>query len=135
MIVIATLFWKLETVKDLVTPPSKKYRFRTPFDSQHTKGSQTLVKSSGEHFQHIFSSLWENLTWKISPLVISEILGLFRNTMTAHDKYPFLYWENLSTPIEMQLSLKPKTFSHFFNPFLESASNFKLFEYKDDRHS
>ena len=57
MIVIATLFWKLETVKDLVTPPSKKYRFRTPFDSQHTKGSQTLVKSSGEHFQHIFSSL------------------------------------------------------------------------------
>ena len=30
----------------------------------------------------------------------------------------------------MQLSLKPKTFSDLFNPFLESTSNFKLFEKK-----
>ena len=30
----------------------------------------------------------------------------------------------------MQLSLKRKTFSAFFNPFLESASNFKHFEKK-----
>ena len=46
MIVIATLFRKLQTVKDLVRPLSKKHRFRTPFDSQHVKGSQTLVKSA-----------------------------------------------------------------------------------------
>ena len=44
--VIATLFRKLQTVKDLGRPPSKKHRFRTPFDIQHTKGSQTLVKSA-----------------------------------------------------------------------------------------
>ena len=30
----------------------------------------------------------------------------------------------------MQLSLKPKTFSDFFNPFLESTPNFKDFEKK-----
>ena len=42
MIVIATLFWKVQTVKDLVRPLSKKHRFRTPFDSQHVKGSQTV---------------------------------------------------------------------------------------------
>ena len=46
MIVIATLFWKLETAKDLVRPLSKKHRFRTHFDSQHVKGSQTLVKGA-----------------------------------------------------------------------------------------
>ena len=57
MIVIATLLRKLEALKYLVRPLSKKHRFRTPFDSQYLKGSQTLVKSSGEHFQHIFSSL------------------------------------------------------------------------------
>ena len=43
MIVIATLLRKLQAVKDVVRPLSKKHRFRTPFNSQHVKGSQTLV--------------------------------------------------------------------------------------------
>ena len=46
MIVIATFFWKLQTVEDLLRPLSKKHHFRTFFDSQHVKGSQTLVKSA-----------------------------------------------------------------------------------------
>ena len=46
MIVRATLFRKLQTVKDLVRPLSKNYRFRTPLDSQNVKGSQTLAKSA-----------------------------------------------------------------------------------------
>ena len=70
MIVIATLFRELQTVKDLVRPLSEKHRFKAPFDSQHVKGSQTLVKSAWEHFHHIFSSLWETLILQISPLVI-----------------------------------------------------------------
>ena len=44
MILIATLFWKVQTVKDLVRPISKKPRFRTPFDSQHVKLYQKLPK-------------------------------------------------------------------------------------------
>ena len=43
---MSTLFQVLQTVKDLVRRLSKKHRFRTPFDSQHVKGSQTIVKSS-----------------------------------------------------------------------------------------
>ena len=39
------------------------------------------------------------------------------------------------SPIQMELSLKPKPFSYFFVPFLESTSNFKDFEKNDDRHS
>ena len=46
MIVIATLFRKLQTNKDLVRPLYKKYHSRTPFDSQHVEGSQNLVKRS-----------------------------------------------------------------------------------------
>ena len=34
----------------------------------------------------------------------------------------------------MELPLKPKTFSEFFVPFLESTSNFKHLEKKDDGH-
>ena len=46
MIVIVTLLLKLQAVKDLVRPLSEKHRFRTPFDSQHVKGFQTLVRSA-----------------------------------------------------------------------------------------
>ena len=46
MIVIANVFPKLQTVKDLARPLTKKRCFSTFFDSQHVKGSQTLVKSS-----------------------------------------------------------------------------------------
>ena len=35
----------------------------------------------------------------------------------------------------MQLSLKATIFSHLFVSFLESTSNFKHFEKKDDRQS
>ena len=135
LIVIPTLFRKLQTVKDLARPLSKKHRLRTAFDSQHVKGSQTLVKSTSEYFQHIFSSLWDNLSWKISTLVICQIWDVYCNTLTANDKYPFRDRENFSTPIQMQLSLKQKTFSHFFNQFPESTSHFKSFEKKDDRQS
>ena len=45
MIVIGNVFPKLQTVKILVRPMSKKRRFRTRFDSQHAKASQILAKS------------------------------------------------------------------------------------------
>ena len=60
---------------------------------------------------------------------------MFRNTLTANDKYPCRELENLLSPIQMQLSLKLKTVSDFFVPFLKSASNFKHFEKKDDCYS
>ena len=60
---------------------------------------------------------------------------MFRNTLTANDKYPVRDCENLSSPIQMQLSLKPKTFYHSFVLFLAAKSNFKHFEEKDDCHS
>ena len=55
--------------------------------------------------------------------------------MTANDKYPVPDCVNLSSSIQMELSLKPKIFSDFVVPLSESASNFKHFEKKDDRHT
>ena len=60
---------------------------------------------------------------------------MFRNTLTANDKYLVLDYVNLSSPIQMQLSLKPTIVSDFFVLFLESISNFKHFGKKDDRHT
>ena len=54
IIVIASVFSKLQTVKVLFRPPSKKRRFRISFDSQHVKVSQTLVKSAWEQIYQIF---------------------------------------------------------------------------------
>ena len=55
---------------------------------------------------------------------------MFRNTLTANDKYPFRDLQNSASPNQMQLSLKLKTFSDNFVPFLESTSDFKDFEKK-----
>ena len=103
-IVKATLFRKLQTVKDLFRPLSKNLPFRTRFDRQHVKWSQTLAKAAWEHFSNIFSSLWEKLMWKISPSVLCKILVVFPNTLTPNDKYPVWDCENLLSWIQKQLS-------------------------------
>ena len=74
-IVIANVFPKLATVQGLVTPLTIQRRLKTSFDSQHVKRYQTLVKSSWENFYHIFSSLWGEIIWKISPWLKFEIIG------------------------------------------------------------
>ena len=67
MLVIPTLFPKLQTVKDLVRPLSKKHRFRAPFDSQHVKGSQTLLNCAREDFHHFFHPSKRTLFGKFLP--------------------------------------------------------------------
>ena len=134
-IVIANVFPKLQIVKIFVRPLSKKPPFRARFDSQHVKSSQILSKFPGDHFYHVFSSFSGKLISKFSPLVLGEILGVFVNILTAHAMYPLPDCEYLQLAIRMQLSEKRKAFYQFFVPFLESTSNFKYFEKKDDRHS
>ena len=66
----------------------------------------------------------------MSLLVISEILGLFVNTLTADDKYSCRNSENLRQPIQVQLSNKDETFFEFFTLFLKLSSIFQIFEKK-----
>ena len=103
-IVIANVFSNLATVQGLVTPLTIQRRLKTFFDSQHVKRFQTLVKSSWEHFYHIFLSLWGEIIWKTSAWFKFGIIGLFGNTWTAHYMYAVPDCENLPFPIESQLS-------------------------------
>ena len=73
--------------------------------------------------------------WKKSLLVMHQILGLFVNTLTLDDKHYMLNRDNLTQPIQIQLSLKQKTFSKFFFPFLKSILNLKHLPKKKKCHS
>ena len=114
---------------------SKKSRFRECFDKQYGKRGQTLLKSASQHLYHIHWSLARKLCSKKSLLLTCQILGLLVNTLAADEKYPVLNRDNLTIPIQMQLSQKQKTFSQIFPAFLEFRSNFEYFEKKYDPHS
>ena len=104
MIVIANVFPKLQNVKNLAKPLSRKRCFRTSFESQRVNECQTLVKFPLKDLYHIFWSLWEETIWKISPFFKFEILRVFAISLTADDKYPVRDCENLQFPIQMQIS-------------------------------
>ena len=53
MTFIADLFPKLRTAKNVVRYLSKKPRFKGPFDRQHGKRVQTLLRSEPQHCYHI----------------------------------------------------------------------------------
>ena len=82
----------------------KKLRFRKPFDIQHAKRAQTLLKSAQHYFYHIFSSICRKLHCRMSLLVICKILGLFVNTLSVDDKYSLCNSDKLLQAIQIQLS-------------------------------
>ena len=67
--------------------------------------------------------------------MIHKILRLFVNTLTVDDKHYMLNRENLTRPIQIQLSQKQKTFSGFRFAFSKAILNFKHLPKKNDRHS
>ena len=63
-----------------------------------------------------------------------QISSLFPNTLSVDGKYSLFNRDNLTQPIQMQLSRKQKTFSDFFSAFFKSSLNFEHFLKKDDPH-
>ena len=110
---------------------SKKSRFRGPFDKQHRKRAQALLKSASVDLYPIVWSLKCQLSWKNSPLLTWQILGLLVKALAVNEKYPHLKRENLTIPIQMQLSPKEETSSLFSPAFLKSRWNFQHFDKKD----
>ena len=53
------------------------------FGSQHVNGSQTLLRSAGNHFHTAIRLIRGRTSRKRLVLVRSEVLGQFVNTMTA----------------------------------------------------
>ena len=113
---------------------SKKSRLRGWFDKQYGKRAQAEFKSSSQHLYHIHWSLVRKLCLKKSLLLTCQISGLLVNTLATDEKYPVVNRDNLTIPIQMQLSQKQKTFAQFFAAFLKSTINFKSYEKKDDAH-
>ena len=65
-----------------------------------------------------------------SLLFTCHILGLLVNTLAADEKYPVPNRDNLTIPIQMQLSRKKKTFFLFYPAFLKSSWNSEHLERK-----
>ena len=93
---------------------SKKPRFIRPFQKQHRKQSEMLLKSERKDLYQIYWSLGMQFSSKKSVLVTCQIFGLFVNTLIANGKYSLLNRDNLLQHLQMQLSQKQKTFSAFF---------------------
>ena len=74
MTLIADVIPKLGALKNVVRYMHKKSRFSGPFESQHGKRAQILLKSKGQHRCHIYCSIWTWLSWKKSLLVIWKTL-------------------------------------------------------------
>ena len=130
MTLIAEVFPKLRTPKNMVTSMSKKSCFNGSFEKTHGKGAQTLLKGQRQLLYDIYWSLWRQLSYKKSLLVIYKISRLFPNTLSADGKYSLFNTDNLTRPIHMQVSGKLKTFAQFSAAFLKSRLNFEHFQKK-----
>ena len=135
MTLIADVFPKLRTQKNLVRSMPKKSRFKGSFKKQHGKCAQTLFKFAWQNLYHIYWSLWRQLSFKKFLLVICKISRLFPNKLSADGKYSLVNRDNLTQPIQMQLSKKQTVFSLLFFPFSNPKLNCQDFQKKDDPHS
>ena len=88
--------------------------FRTLFGNQRVHGSQTLTKCARRHFYPNFPLIWDKVSDKTSFLVISEILGLFGNWLTADHMFSRHNWYKFVKHVKTLLFPKPKIFSAFF---------------------
>ena len=93
---------------------SKKSRFKGSFDKEYGKRTQALLKSASQHLYHIHWSLPSQLSSKTSLWLTCEILGLLVSTLPTNEKYSLLKRDNLTIPIQMQLSKKKKLFRNFW---------------------
>ena len=115
MTLIADVFPKLRTPKNIVRSMPKKSGFRGSDKKQHGECAQTFFKFGTHLVYHIYYSLGSQLSDKKSLLVICKISKLFPNTLSPNGKYSVLDRDNLTQQIQMLLSRKQKTFSEFFS--------------------
>ena len=99
---------------------SKMLSFMRNFGSQHVNGSQTLLRSPRNHLYTTIPLICGRTIRKRLVLVIFEVLGQFFNTLTSDCKYSRSNMENLPQEVQIDICLKPKTFSWLLIAFLKS---------------
>ena len=70
--------------------------FREPYEKQHGKVPEALLKSTSQHIYHIHRKLPRQLSWKNSLLLTCQTLGLLLTTLAANEKNPVLKRNNLT---------------------------------------
>ena len=130
--ILAWLFLKLLTAKELVTEKSKRSCFWIPFGNQRVNGFQTLLKSARHHYFRTFAWIRDKLSSKKPVLVWSEILRLFVNTLTADGKYFCRNMQNFQKQLQTPLCQKENNFSGIFFDFLNFVWNLQHFEKKSE---
>ena len=111
---IADVFPEIPAPKNIVSKMSKKPCFRGPLDRQRRKCIETLLQSEWQNLYNNYLSPSREMHWEMSLLVIHKILRLCVNTLTVDDTHYLVKRDNLTRPIQIQLSEKQKTFTQFF---------------------
>ena len=135
MTLIADVFPKSPTPKNMVRSMPKKSRFGESVEKQQGECAQILLKIEGQLLHQIYLSLGRQLPSKNSLLLIRKITKLFPNTLSDHGKYSLLDRDTLTQRIQMLSSPKQKLFSEFFSSFFKSSLNLEHLQRKDDTHS
>ena len=114
MTLLADVFMKLRTQKNLFRSMAKKSRLKVSFEKQHGKDAQTLLKCQRQLLYDIYWSLGRQLTCKRSLLVKYKISRLFPNTLVAYGKYSVFNRGNLVQQKQKQKTKIKNFFSIFF---------------------
>ena len=124
---IAWIFGRLFTPRNVVTWMPESSCFRTPYESQLVHVSQTLPQSAPQHCYPKFPLTTDKISYEIFLSVRSEISRLFGNTLTPDHRYSPHNWKNFPQDVQTPLSQKPTTiFSNIYSIF---AIYTKLFEF------
>ena len=138
MIVIAHVFPKIQTVKDLVKPLSWKLRFRTSFHSQGIKvlmGSKQLWNLHESTFIKYFNTSEKKWFGKNLPYWNLKSYGSFLTHWLQMISILFAILRICSSLFKCNFHKIEELFSVFSLSVLESSSYFKHFEKKDYCHS
>ena len=91
----------------------KKSSLRGCFDKQYRKLARVLLKSGSQNLCRNHLLLARKLCSKKSLLLTCQNLGLRVTTLATNEKHPVLKKENLTIPIQMQVSQKKNLFLSF----------------------
>ena len=117
MSLIAQIFGKLLTPKNVLTWMPKSSSFKTPSCSQRVHRSQTLLKSARRHFYPNLPLIQDELSWKTYLWIRSKMLGLFLNTSTADHMYSAHSWEKIRQKFKRNYLKNQKQFLKVLLPF------------------
>ena len=101
---VAQIFVKLSSPKNVATWMPESSCFRTPFRNQRVNASQTLLKSARQHFYPNFTLISDKLSWKTFILVRSEMLGVFVNTLMTDHMHSRQNGDKFHKQVQTQLS-------------------------------